>query len=129
VEQCGRGEVHADSRERDDQNDSTAHVGRIDQAPNRRVDDHDADDEERDPVHVGGEDLEPAEAERPAASRRPEREGRSDQREPEGRGVGEHVPRVRKQRERAGDDAECDLPCHQPDDQRQRERQPTPAVE
>ena len=102
-------------------------VRRVDQAPDRRVDDPGAEHEQRDPVHLGGEDLGAAEAERPRPARRSGRETRGDERDRERGRVGEHVPRVGEQGERAGDDPRGDLGRHQAEDQRERDRD-RPAV-
>ena len=65
-----------DAAERDGQHDPAVHVEREIEPPDRAVDDQDADDQQRDAVHLRGEDLEPAEAERPAPPRRARRETR-----------------------------------------------------
>ena len=44
-----------------------------------------------------------------------------DEREDERAGVGDHVRRVREERERVGEDAGDDLRGHQPEDQRERD--------
>ena len=119
----GGDQADCGARERDDEHDTAAHVGRVDEAADRRVHDHDADHHQHDPVHVRCENLEPAEAERPASVGRPHRKRRRDQREPQSRRVGEHVAGVREQGEGPGDGAEDDLGGHQRDDQAERDRQ------
>ena len=122
-----RDEVHGDADERDDEHDAAVHVGRRDEPAHGAVDDPDADEEQRDPVRLRGEDLGASEPERPRAARGARREPRGDERSRERRGVGEHVPRVGEQRERARDDAGGDLARHQADDQDERDRE-QPAV-
>jgi hypothetical protein len=111
--------------QRQRQHEPAAHLGRVDQPPDRRVDDHDPNDEQRDPVDVGGQDLQAAEAECPAPSGGPAGERGRPQRKRERSGIGEHVPRVGEQRERPGEDPEDDLARHQAEDQRKSERQGT----
>jgi len=52
------------------EDDPAANFGRRDQPAHGSEDDPDADHQEQDPVDVRGEDLEAAEPERPAPSRR-----------------------------------------------------------
>ena len=126
VQQRGGDQVDGDPGERDRQHQAAAHLGRVDEAAHRCVDDHDADHEQRDPVHMGGENLQTSEAERPAPARRPAGQREGAEREGERRGVGEHVARVREQRQRAGDHAEHDLARHQAEDQPERDHQRSP---
>src|SRR5581483_4299153 len=78
------------------------------------------------PVGLRAEDLQPAEAVRPAAPRGARRHRRRRDRERERRDVRDQVPCVREQRERPGEDAGDDLPDHQRRDQRQRPEQQPP---
>ena len=105
--------VHEDPDERDDQHDPALDVVRRDQTANRAVHDPDPDDQERQPVDLGGENLDALVAERPAALRRARSHRGGENREAERRGVGEHVPGVGEQREGVGHDAEHDLAGHE----------------
>ena len=67
--------------------------------------DHTRERDQRRAVQLGRQDLGAPEAEREAAARGPPREPRREQRERDRAGVGEHVRRVREQRERVGQDA------------------------
>ena len=58
-EQAGRGEVHRDPDDRDDQDQRALDVGRLDQPPDALVDDPDAEQQQRDPVDLRREDLRP----------------------------------------------------------------------
>ena len=121
-----RREIHCDADERDDEHDAAVHCGRMDEAARRGVHDPDAEQQQRDPVRLGGEDLGAAEPERPLSARRPRCETRGDECRREGRRVREHVTRVGEQRERARDDARGDLDAHEGHDQHEggRERAP-----
>ena len=88
-----------------------------------RPDDPEREQPERDPVRLRGEDLEPRVPERPAPGRRPRRHRRGDEREPERRRVGEHVPGVGEQRERVGERARDDLADHHGRDEDERDGQ------
>ena len=123
-----RGEVDRDADERDDEHDAAVHDRRVCEAPRGGVDDPDSQEQERDPVRLCREDLGPAEAERPRPARRTRREARRNERRGERGRVGEHVPGVREQRERAGDDARGDLDGHEGDDQRERDRERAPVL-
>ena len=69
-EDGSRDEVHRDADERDDEDDPAVHVRRVDETSHRAVDDPDADEEQREPVRLRGEDLGAAEPERPDPARR-----------------------------------------------------------
>ena len=98
----------ADERRRDDER--CAHVRRRDEALDRLDDDQHAEDEQGQPVRLGREDLGAAEAERHAALRRPERESRRPDADPERGRVDQHVGGVREERQRVGDDADARPP-------------------
>ena len=126
-EEAGGGEVDGDAGERDREHDPAAHVGRLDEPADGRVDDPHADEQEGDAVRLGGEDLEPREAEGEAAARRPAGHRRRDERERDRADVREQVPRVGEERERAGDDSGRDLARHEAADEDGRGRE-RPAV-
>ena len=109
LEQGGGGEVDGDSRSGEHQHEPALDVGRRDEPPHRLEDDPDPYERKRDPVREGRQDLDAAEAEGPAASGRALRDRRRDERKRQSSSIGEHVPRVREQGERAGDDADDEL--------------------
>ena len=115
------GEVHDDPDQRHDGHDPGLHLGRRDQPADRRVDDQEPDHHERDSVRLRGEDLRAREPERPPAAGRQGRCPGCEEREPERRGVGQHVARVREQGEGAGHDPEHDLGDHEGDEQPERQ--------
>ena len=121
-----RNQVHHHPRERHDEHQPAANLRRRDEPADGGVHDQHAHDEERDPVHVRRQDLEPAEAERPPSARGPSRVGGRRQGEPERRCVREHVPGVGQQRERTGGHTEDHFAGHQPDDQDERNREGAP---
>ena len=96
--------------------------GRVDQPAHALDRDHQRQRDERRAVHLGGQDLGALEPERVAAPGGPGREPRGDQRERDRAGVGEHVRRVREQRQRVGQDARHDLGEHEAEDQRRARR-------
>jgi hypothetical protein len=98
----------------------------VDQSPHRRVHDPRTDEQQRDPVHLGREDLDAAVPERPAPGRRSRRDGYSEEREPERGGVRQHVAGVGEEGERPRDDARRELRAHQPGDEDERDRERTP---
>ena len=81
------------------------------------------EDEQGDAVGLGGEDLDPFEAEGHPALGRAAGEPDRDQREADRRRVGEHVGGVGEQRQRVGDDPGHHLGGHEAEDQRQRDPQ------
>src|SRR5581483_9466823 len=89
----------------------------------------DGHEHEREPVRLGGQDLQPPKAVRPAAVRGARRHRRGGDRESERRDVGDQVAGVGEQCQRAGEETGDDLPRHQRRDQRQRpEQQPSVGV-
>ena len=81
-----RGEVDGDAGERDDEHDAAVHVRRRDEAADAGVDDpRRATSSSVIAVRLRGEDLRPAEPERPRAARGPRREPRGDERGRRGR--------------------------------------------
>jgi hypothetical protein len=101
-------------------------LGRGDQAHDRPVHDQAGEHEQRQPVGLGAENLRSAEAVRHRAGGAPLGESRSRERHRQRRGVGEHVPGVREQRERGCQHAGDDLHDHEREDQRQRRLQRAP---
>ena len=91
--------------------------------PDPLVDDQQPEHEQGGAVELGAEDAGalPAERQRPAG--RAGGEADRDQRQDQGAGVGQHVGRVGEQRQRVGDDPDDHLDRHEPEDQRQGDRQ------
>jgi hypothetical protein len=85
--------------EGDNEDEAAVHVARIDQPVDRRPDNPDGEQSERDAVRLRREDLETGVPERPAAGGRSRRHRRGDKCESERCCIGEHVPRVREERE------------------------------
>ena len=98
--------------------------GGLDQAADALVEDHNRQGHQRRPVELGREDLGPAEAEGEAASRGPAGQAGGQQGQGDRAGVGEHVGRVRQQRQRGREHAHHDLDRHEAEDQDQREQEP-----
>ena len=101
-------------------------VRRRDEPPHGRVDDPDPDEDEGDSIRKGREDLDAPEAEGPAPARRASRYRGGDESERKGGRVGEHVPCVGKQRQRARGEPDNDLGDEQPDDESKRSGQHPP---
>ena len=122
----GGEQVHGDAGHGDHQHRRAVHRGRVDQAatPSARITTASATSVAA--VDLGRQDLGALEAEREAAARRPgRRQPRGDQRQQADRaGVGEHVRRVREQRQRVGQDARHDLHGHEAEDQAERHAEP-----
>ena len=91
------------------------------EALDRLEDDHRGEDEERDPVHLRREDLDPPEAEGHGSLRGSSGEVDGEDREADRGGVREHVSGVGEERQRVGDDPRRDLECHEPDDEGERD--------
>ena len=64
-------QVDRDADDGDDHDDSAVYARRRDESGDGVVDDQQREHEERDAVRLGAEDLDPAEAERHRAARRP----------------------------------------------------------
>ena len=122
-ERPGRDQVDDDPEDCDREDDPALDVGRIDQPPDPLVDDQQPEHEQGGAVELGAEDAGalPAERQRPAG--RAGGEADRDQRQDQGAGVGQHVGRVGEQRQRVGDDPDDHLDRHEPEDQRQGDRQ------
>jgi hypothetical protein len=123
-ERAGRGEVYEDAENRHDQHQRPADRGGMNQPHDGLIRDEGGEDQQRDAVRLGREDLRTLEAECHRASRGTGGKAQRDQRKSERAGVGEHVSGVGQQRERVRDHAGCDLDAHERDDQREREGQP-----
>jgi hypothetical protein len=95
----------------------------VDHPVDRFVDEVRREQQQRDAVRLGGQDLDPLEAVGVSAGRRAGREPDRDQREHDGDRVGEHVCRVSDQGQRSGRDTDEDFGDHEADDQRQRAAQ------
>ena len=96
-------------------------LGRFDQATHGLEQDQQREHEQRHAVGLGREDLDALEAVGHHALRRARGEPDRHQRERDRSRVGEHVPRVREQRERAGEQPGDDLDEHESEDQRERD--------
>ena len=117
-------QVDHDSGQCHGEDQARLYVGGRDQAPHCLDSDQRGQHQQRDPVHLRGEDLNAPQTEGHLPSRRPPGQSQGEQRKSEGSGVGEHVSCVGEQRQRVGDQADRDLRRHQAEDQRQREEQP-----
>ena len=100
----------------------------VDQPADRAVDDPHADDQQRQPVDLRGQDLDAPVPERPAAARGTGRQGGRENGETERRDVGQHVAGVGEERERIGDETEDDLADHEEPDQDQRAGESAPVA-
>src|SRR5581483_7756809 len=121
-------EVDGDPDEGERQDDPAVHGRRRDEPPRGRIDHPRRHQQERDAVALGGEDLGPCEAERPAAAGGAGGERPGDERRRECGRVGQHVSCVRKQGKRVGDDARGDLSPHEGEVQCERVAGPPPVV-
>ena len=93
-------EVDRDTNERDHQHRRAFHIQGRDQVPNRAVDDHERQHQERHPVGLRAQDLGTAEPEGHRAPGGARRESGRHQRKRQRRCVGQHVRGVREQRQR-----------------------------
>lgn len=122
----GRGHVDHDARERGHQDQAALHRRRIHQPPHRLVRQPDRQQDQGQPVGLGGEYLRPLEAVRETTARRTGGEPHRDQREDDRDGVGQHVGRIGDQGQRVGHDADDHLDGHERADQAESDRQPAP---
>ena len=97
-----RDEVHGQPGERDDEHPAAEDPRRVVEPPDRLDEDPDRDRHQRDTVCERGEDLGAPVAEAPLGSGRPGREPGGGERQTERRHVAEHVARVGKESEAAG---------------------------
>jgi hypothetical protein len=111
-------DVDGDPGERDDEDDAPLDLRGVDEPLDRLEEDPRTDQRERRAVDLRRQHADAAEAEGPASGRGPVRDRGGAERQAERGGVREHVPRVREQRERPGDEAEDDLRREQAEDQR-----------
>ena len=123
-DQPQRTEVYRDPDQGDDQDQAALDVGRLEQPPHTLDHDQHAEQQQRHPVHLRREDLGALEPVGEAAAGRALGQAQREQGEPDRDRVGEHVRRVREQRQRVGDDAGGHLGRHEREDQRQRRGQP-----
>ena len=122
-EDRGRGQVDDDPGQGDGEDQAAVDAGRVDQPAHALDRDDRRQHQQGDPVRLGGEDLDPFEAEGHAALGRAAGEPDRDQREADRGGVGEHVGGVGEQRQRVGDDPGHHLGRHEAEDQREGDRQ------
>ena len=120
-QQACDGEVHGDARNGDETDHDRVHLGRRGEPPCGLDHDPEPEQGEREPVGLRSEDLHAPEPEGPAAAGGPGGQRGCDEREGQGRSVGQHVAGVRQQRQRVGEDAEDDLDDHERDEQRKRD--------
>jgi multiple sugar transport system ATP-binding protein len=123
-EQRGRAEIDGHAGERDHGHEPSIDVVWGNQTANRPVHDPDPDEQERDAVDLGGQDLRSPEPERPAPASGLRGKPGGDESQRQRDGVAEHVPGVGEQRERVGDDAAGDLEGHQAGDEGERGDEP-----
>ena len=125
ADQPGRGDVDHDADQRGDEHQQSLHLRRVEQPPDGLVDEPGREQQQGEPVGLGGEDLGAFEPVGPAALRGPGGQVDRPQGQHDGRGVGEHVPGIGDQRQGLGDDPDNDLGGHERHDQRQRPGQVT----
>ncbi len=115
-----RHQVHHDPDQSHDQDQPALHIRRVDQPADALEDDQRPEQQQRDPVDLGGEDLGPSHPVGEAAGRRPLGQPQRGQRQPDRNGVREHVARVGDQRQGGAHDPRHELGHHEADDQRER---------
>ncbi len=103
------GDVDPDSEGAEDEHPAAEHVRRVAEALERLVEDPDRECDERDPVRERCQDLRALVPVRPLRRRGTIREPDREERERERDVVGEHVHRVREQREAAREHAADDF--------------------
>ncbi len=118
---AGGREVHDDADESHDHHRTARGVRRRDQPGDPFVDDQQREDEQDGAVGLRGEDLRAAQAERQVPAGRAADQTDHHEAQDERAGVGQHVRRVRDQRQRACEDPGHDLDRHEAADQRERD--------
>ena len=89
------------------------------------VRDQAAEDEQREAVRLRGKDLHPSQPERQVTAGRTCDEADHDEGQGQRPRIGEHVGRIREQRQRVDENAGDDLDCHETEDEPERDPQPS----
>lgn len=124
ADQHGHRHVDRHPGQRDADNHPSGHGGRGDEPAYRLERQPGGQHNQSDPVGLRGENLGALQPVGVAALRRPGGQLHRDQHQADGCRVGQHVRRVRDQRQRVGGQAGHDLGGHERDDQRERGTQP-----
>ncbi len=115
-----RGQVDHHAGQGDPQNHPAVHRRWRDEAQDGVVDDDQRQDEERDAVGLGAQDLRPAQPEGQRAARGPGGQARRHEGDGQSGGIGEHVRRVGEQSQGGGERPGHDLRDHEAADQDER---------
>jgi len=126
--QPARRHAHHDPGQRGHQDSGTGDRRRVHQPAYRLDRQRDREQQQGQPVGLGGEDLGPLQPVGEPAPRRSLRQPRHDQREDQRPGVGDQVGGVGQQGQRPGQQPDHDLGRHERDDQRQSTGQVPPVA-
>ena len=123
AEDAGCDEIHSEPGDAGCEHPAARHAWRIGKPADRLPDDPETEPDEDDGVDERGQDLGAPPPEAPLGRRWPPRQPRSEKREPERKGIGEHVRRVGEQGDRPGREPGCHLDAREAEHERERDRE------